>query len=115
MRGDGGSSLCQRNITLCVLPSPVHRRMRSEPERIAAVVVPHLFGTDPHRTGDPREHRAASGSGQGGGRDAADLEPGNVVGQQLPFGRRSVVGLVKRPGFGGNHPLGHENLGDPAA
>ena len=87
---------------------------RGEPERVAAVVVGHVVvaGLDPG--GDVGEQRSGARIGQRGSGYAAQLQPRCLVGQQLGLGRRVSLGQTACGRLGGDQPLGHDQLGEPA-
>ena len=64
--------------------------------------------------GDAGEQRPRAWVGQRRGGDAADLQPGRDVGQHLVLGRRVLRGHAACRGLGGDHPFGHDQLGQPA-
>ena len=62
----------------------------------------------------PGEQRPRAGVGQRRGGDAADLQPSRDVGQQLGLGRSVLGAHTAGRGLGGDHPFGHDQLGQPA-
>ena len=73
-------------------------------------------GVDIHACGHAGEDRPRQRVGQHGCRDAADLQPGRQVGQEVPLARSvGADGDAEDFGLADDHPFGHQQLGQPAS
>ncbi len=78
------------------------------------MVVGHGVVGDRDPRGDGGEQRPRQRIRQHRGGDAADLQPSRRVGQQVRLGGGARRGQTTCGGLGGYHPLGHDQLGEPA-
>ena len=85
-----------------------------EPVRVAPVVVGDGGGVDVDAGGDVRVQRPRQWVRQCPGGDAADLQSRGQVRQHIGLGRGRRGGDAEGVGLVGDHPFGHQQLGQPA-
>lgn len=115
MLGDRAAHLIQRwGGRRRGTPAVLAGTWRGEPQRVAGMVVGHGVVGDRDPRGDGGEQRPRQRIRQHRGGDAADLQPSRRVGQQVRLGGGARRGQTTCGGLGGYHPLGHDQLGEPA-
>jgi hypothetical protein len=90
-------------------------RGAAEAPRVALEVLAHLGVGDVDGGGHVHEQRPSQWIGEHRARDAADLQPGRCVGQQLVLARRTVGRQSPRRRLCGDQALGHQQLRQPTA
>ena len=78
------------------------------------MIVVHVGVADVDVGGDVGEQRSRQRMFQRRRRNAADLEAGGHVGQQVVLGGCAVRCHATRGGLGGHDAFGHDQLGEPA-